>query len=57
MKTPLFVKFFIYSLLYFDFLTLFVYDFSNVRFKPSNVMSFHELKEHNKAGDDEVDDY
>ena len=44
-------------LLYFAFLTLFVYGFSNVSFKPANVVSCHELNEPNEAGDDEVDDY
>ena len=44
-------------LLYFSFLTLFVYGFSNVSFKPANVMSCHELNEQNEVGDDDVDDY
>lgn len=44
-------------LLYFAFLTLFVYDFSNVSLKPTNVMSCHKMNEQNEAGDDEVDDY
>ncbi|XP_015078328.1 uncharacterized protein LOC107022149 [Solanum pennellii] len=30
---------------------------SNISFKPSNVMSCHELNEQNEAGDDEVDEY
>ena len=36
---------------------MFVYGFSNVSFKPANVVSCHELNEPNEAGDDEVDDY
>ena len=34
-----------------------VYDFSNVSYKPANVMSCHELNEQNEANDDEDDDY
>ena len=44
-------------LLYFAFLTLFVYGFNNVSYKLDNVMSCHKLNEQNEAGDDEVDDY
>ena len=44
-------------MLYFTFLILSVYDFSNISYKPANVMSCHGLNEQNKANDDEVDDY
>ena len=48
---------FIYSYVILWFLTFSDYGFSNASFKPSNVMSYHELIEQNEAGDDEVDDY
>lgn len=35
----------------------FVYDFSNIKSDTVNVMSCHESKEQNKAGDDEVEEY
>ena len=38
-------------LLYFD------YAFSNIRFKPANVLSCHEMNEQNELSDDEFDDY
>ena len=44
-------------LLYFTFLTLSVYFFSNISYRPANVMSCHELNEQNEAGDDKVDNY
>ena len=39
------------------FLILSVYDFSNISYRPANVLLCHELNEQNEAGDDEVDDY
>ena len=44
-------------MLYPTFLILSVYDFSNISYRPANVMSCHELNEQNEAGDDKVDDY
>ena len=34
-----------------------VYDFSNISYRPANVMSCHELNEPNETDDDKVDDY
>ena len=57
MKASLFRLCLLNCLLYVTFLILSVYDFSNVSYKPANVMSCHELNEQNEANDDEVDDY
>lgn len=57
MKASLFCLCLFDCLLYFSFLILSVYDFSNVSYKPANVMSCHELNEQNEANDDEADDY
>ncbi|XP_069150815.1 uncharacterized protein [Solanum lycopersicum] len=39
------------------FLIVSVYDYSNISYRPANVISCHELNEQNEAGDDKVDDY
>ena len=57
MKASFIENLFIYLSAIFSFLTLSIYDFSNISFKPSNVMSCHELNEQNEVGDDEVDEY
>ena len=44
-------------LLYFSFITWYVYGLSNISSKPTNVMLCHEVNKQNQAGDDEVDDY
>ena len=44
-------------LLYFTFLTLFSYDFSNTIFRPANVMSCYELNEQNGVEYDKVYDF
>ena len=52
-----FIKNYLFICLYFTFLTLSVYDFSNINLKPANVMSCHEPSEQNEAGDDECEEY
>ena len=49
--------FLIIYFLYFTFLTLSIYGFNYISFKPANVISCHELNKQNEAGGDEVDEY
>ncbi len=56
-KPLLFDNLFIYSLIYFTFLTLSIDALSNISLKSANVMLCHELNEQNEEGDDEVDEY
>ena len=34
-----------------------MYDFSNISYRPANVMSFHEINEQNEINDDKVENY
>ena len=54
MKAALFWLYLFSCLLCFTFLILSVYDFSNVSYRPANVMSRHEQ---NETNDDDVDEY
>ena len=57
MKASFIKNLFVTFLLYFTFLTLSIYDFSNFNIKPANVVYCHELNQKNEAGDNECKKY
>lgn len=57
MKASFVEDLFIYLFVICTFLTLFVYDISNINFKPANAISCHEPKKQNEASDDKGKKY